>query len=88
MKQLAELEERQKDAILNVVDRVNLAACLIHLGRNAKAQELLETSLRQGRRDNALWVPLLLNLAAVYQEDDSLLQRALGLQREALDELA
>ena len=84
LKQLAELEERQKDAILNVADRVNLAACLIHLGRNAKAQELLETSLRQVPRDNALRVPLLLNLAAVYQEDDSLLQRALGLQREAL----
>lgn len=84
LKQLADLEKKQKDGILHVADRVNLGACLIRLGREAKAQEVLEESLRRVPHDHALRVLLLLNLAAVCQEDESLLPRALQLQREAL----
>lgn len=68
LKQLADLEKKQKDGILHVADRVNLGACLIRLGREAKAQEVLEESLRRVPHDHALRVLLLLNLAAVCQE--------------------
>lgn len=84
LKQLADLEQKRKEGVLTVVDRINLGACLIRLGREAKAQEVLEESLRQVSGGEALRGLLLLNLAAACQEDDSLLQRALQLQREAL----
>jgi tetratricopeptide (TPR) repeat protein len=84
-KQLAQLEMKQREGGLDVVDQVNLGACLIRLQNYAKAQEVLEGALRQVPRDSTFRFLLLLNLAAVCQEDDSLLQRALELQREALE---
>ncbi len=85
MRQLEELETKRKKGILNPRERVNLGACLIRLGRYSKAQEVLEESLRMVPRDSSYRFLLQLNLAAVCQEDNSLLQRALDLQREALD---
>lgn len=82
--QLAELEQKKKDGTLTVADRINLGACLIRLGRETKAQQVLEESLRQAPNDLGLRTLLLLNLAAACQEDDNLLPRALQLQREAL----
>ncbi|HTU22766.1 MAG TPA: tetratricopeptide repeat protein [Gemmataceae bacterium] len=84
LNQLAELEDKQKNGVLTVADRVNLGACLIRLGRETKAQQVLEESLRQVPDNHALRTLLLFNLAAACQEDDSLLPRALQLQREAL----
>lgn len=83
--QLRSLEAKRKDGALNAVDRVNLSACLIRLGRNPTAQEVLEESLRSVPSDDPYRVLLLLNLAAIYQEDDSLMQRGIELQREALE---
>jgi hypothetical protein len=83
-KQLAPLESKRNAGQLTVVDRVNLSACLIRLGRNAKAQELLEESLHRTAGDDPYRVLLQLNLAAIYQEDESLMQRGLQMQRDAL----
>lgn len=83
--QFAKLEAKRKEGELTAEDRVNLSACLIRLGRYAKAQELLEASLHRVARDEPYRVLLLLNLAAIYQEDESLMQRGIQIQREALD---
>jgi tetratricopeptide (TPR) repeat protein len=84
-KQFAQLEGKRKKEELTAVDRVNLSACLIRLGRYPKAQELLEESLHRLPPDDPNRVLLLLNLAAIYQEDESLMQRGIQMQREALD---
>ena len=83
--QFRALEAKQKDGALNVVDRVNLSACLIRLGRYPKAQKVLEESLQRVPADEPYRFLLLLNLAAVYQEDENLMQRGIQMQREALD---
>jgi tetratricopeptide (TPR) repeat protein len=83
-KQLAKLEERQRDGTLTSSDRVNLGSCLIRKGRYSKARAVLEESLRVVPPDNSVYFLLLLNLAGAYQEDDALLQRAIDLQTQAL----
>lgn len=84
-KQLAQLEAKQREGVFTVVDRINLGACLIRLQRYAQAQQVLEASLGAAARDDVFRFLLLLNLAAACQEDDNLLQRAVELQREALE---
>ncbi len=84
LQQFAQLETKRKEGSLGVADQVNLSACLIRRGRFAEAHQLLEGWLRQVPRDHPLRVLLLLNLAAAYQEDESLLQRGIEIQREAL----
>jgi tetratricopeptide (TPR) repeat protein len=83
-KQLARLEERQNNGPLSPIDRVNLSACLIRMGRYPKARAMLEESLRVVPSDNSVYFLLLLNLASAYQEEDALLQRAIDLQTQAL----
>jgi tetratricopeptide (TPR) repeat protein len=83
-KQLARLQEKQSSGALGDIDRVNLGACLIRLGRYGQAREVLEEALRLVPRDCPARFLLLLNLAAAYQEDDNLLHRALEMQRQAL----
>ena len=83
-KQLAALEEKKAGGALGDVDRVNLGACLIRLGRYDQARAVLEEALRVVSRDCPARFLLLLNLAAAYQEDNNLLQRALETQRQAL----
>lgn len=85
LKQLAGLEKKHNEGILGVTDQVNLSACLIRLGRSSKAQELLEAWLRQVPLDSPFRVLLLLNLASACQEDESLLQRGIEMQRQALE---
>ncbi|MHB1425488.1 MAG: hypothetical protein ACYC3I_20155 [Gemmataceae bacterium] len=85
VKQRHRLEAKKRESFLDIVDRINLSACLIRLGEYAAAQQSLEEQLRLVPRDNAFRFLLLLNLAAACQEDDNLLQRALDLQREALE---
>lgn len=84
-RQRSQLEAKQRQGSFDVADQVNLSACLIRMGEYAAAQQLLEKHLRLVPRDNSYRFLLLLNLAAACQEDDSLLQRALELQREALE---
>jgi tetratricopeptide (TPR) repeat protein len=83
-KQLATLEARQREGTLRPSDRVNLSACLIRMGRYNKAREVLEESLRVIPPDSSVHFLLLLNLASAYQEEDTLLQRAIDLQTQAL----
>ncbi len=83
-KQLARLEIKEKAGELTGVDRVNLSACLIRMGRYPAAQKMLEESLRVVPAGEPTRVLLLLNLASIYQEDDNLMQRGLQMQREAL----
>lgn len=83
-KQLAKLEERQRNGTLTSHDRVNLGACLIRMGRYPRAREVLEESLRRVPADNSAYFLLVLNLASAYQEEDALLQRAIDLQTQAL----
>ena len=84
-KQLAKLEKQQRNGTLTPVDRVNLSACLIRMGRYPQARALLEESLRVVPPDNSVYFLLLLNLASAYQEEDALLlQRAIDLQAQAL----
>jgi tetratricopeptide (TPR) repeat protein len=84
-KQRAQLEAKRRQGTLDAVDRVNLSGCLIRLGEFAAAQQWLEEDLRLVPRDSAFRPLLLLNAAAACQEDESLWQRALELQREALE---
>src|SRR5579875_2908249 len=51
-KQLAALEMRQRDGMLTPIDRVNISACLICMGRYPKARAVLEESLRVVRPDS------------------------------------
>jgi tetratricopeptide (TPR) repeat protein len=81
-KQLAGLHEK-RDA-LSDIDRVNLGACLIRMGRFNEARAALGEALRVVPADSPARFLLLLNLAAAYQEDNDLLQRAIDLQRQAL----
>ncbi len=84
-KQLAKLEEQQRSGTLTPIDRVNLGACLIRMGRFTKARETLEESRRVVPPDSSVYFLLLLNLASAYQEEDALLlQRAIDLQAQAL----
>jgi tetratricopeptide (TPR) repeat protein len=83
-KQLAQVLDKQKSGNLSAADRVNLSACLIRMGRYAKAQEVLEESLRVVQASEPNRVLLLLNLASIYQEDDNLMPRGIQMQREAL----
>jgi tetratricopeptide (TPR) repeat protein len=83
-KQLAKLEEQQRNGTLTPIDRVNLGACLIRMGRLTKARETLEESRRVVPPDSSVYFLLLLNLASAYQEEDALLQRAIDLQAQAL----
>ncbi|HEY7310146.1 MAG TPA: tetratricopeptide repeat protein [Gemmataceae bacterium] len=82
--QLASLQERKRAGTLSPTDRVNLGACLLRLGRFNAAREALEESLRAVPRDHPARFLLLLNLASAYQEDETLLQRAIDTQRQAL----
>jgi hypothetical protein len=82
--QLAALETRQRDGTLTPVERVNLSACLIRMGRYPQARALLEESLRVAPPNHSAYFLLLLNLASAYQEDEALLQRAIDLQTQAL----
>src|SRR5690348_12910135 len=83
-KQLARLEEIKRAGALGPTDRVNLGACLLRLGRFNAAREVLEESLRVVPQDHPTRFLLLLNLASAYQEDETLLQRAIDTQRQAL----
>jgi tetratricopeptide (TPR) repeat protein len=87
-KQLAELEIRQKEGVLDAADRVNLSGCLIRMGRFGKAEQLLEESLRVLPPDEPFRCLLLLHRAALYQElapdNAELQQRAVRFQEEAL----
>jgi len=83
-KQLAALEARQRHGALTPLERVNLGACLIRMGRYPKARTILEESLRVVPPDHSVYFLLLLNLASAYQEEDALLQRAIDLQTQAL----
>lgn len=85
LKQFDALRVKQLEGLLGVIDQVNLSACLIRLGRYAKAQELLDDWLHRLPRDNPWRVLLLLHLAAACQEDESLLQRGIEMQRQALE---
>jgi tetratricopeptide (TPR) repeat protein len=84
LKQFLELNGKKKSDTLGPIDRINLAACLIRLGRYNEARQSLEESLRVVAADSPSRFLLLLNLASAYQEDDNLLQRAVDTQRQAL----
>jgi tetratricopeptide (TPR) repeat protein len=83
-KQAADLEEKRRTDTLSPMDRVNLGACLIRLGRFSSAQALLNESLRVVPPDSPERFLLLLNQASAFQEDDDQLQRAIDTQRQAL----
>lgn len=84
-KQLAKLEQRQRDGTLTPRERVNLGACLIRMGRYEKARALLDESRRVVSPDSPFYFLLLLNLASAYQQEDPLLQqRAIDFQSQAL----
>lgn len=83
--QLAKLERRQRDGTLTPRERVNLGACLIRMGRYAKARALLDESRRVVSPDSPFYFLVLLNLASAYQQEDALLQqRAIDFQTQAL----
>jgi tetratricopeptide (TPR) repeat protein len=83
--QFAALEAKRREGTFDVRDRINLSACLIRFGRSAEARERLEESLRFVPPDHPYRFLLLLHLAAVNAADENLLQRAIDVQREALD---
>ncbi len=84
-KQLAKLEQQQRDGTLSPRERVSLGACLIRMGRYPQARAALEESRRVVPPDSPFHFLLLLNLASAYQEEDALfLQRAIDLQTQAL----
>jgi hypothetical protein len=82
--QFAALEAKRREGTLDVVDRINLSACLIRFGRSAEARERLEEFLRMVPPDHSYRFLLLLHLAAVNAADEALLQRSIDVQREAL----
>lgn len=84
LKQFTELDTRRKAGTLDPLDRINLGACLIRLGRYNEARQSLEESLRVVPLGSPSRFLLLLNLASAYQEDDNLMQRAVDTQRQAL----
>jgi hypothetical protein len=73
----AELEAREKEGALSTLDRVDLGACYIRMGRYQDAIRVLEA----GDRKHFL---VLANLASAYHSIDQL-DRAIAYQRQALD---
>jgi tetratricopeptide (TPR) repeat protein len=84
LREAAELEERKRIGGLGMLDRISLGACLIRLGRFSQAFTLLDEGVRAADRNEPGRFLLLLELARVYQEDETLLQRAVDTQSEAL----
>jgi tetratricopeptide (TPR) repeat protein len=81
--QLAQLQLKQSADALCTLDRVNLGACLIRLGRNPQAVTVLEDGRRLMAPDDPARFLVLTNLAtACYNLD--LLPRAIGYQEQAL----
>ncbi len=83
--QAAELERRRQDGVLIPSERVSLGGYLLRLGRLEEAIKVLEEGLRLAGPSEPTRFLLQLNLAAAYGEIDELLQRAIDLQKQALD---
>jgi hypothetical protein len=84
VRQVRELEDKQKTKDLTVKERVNLSACYVRLGRYQQAVQLLEET-RRGLKEDEPWRFLVLaNLAAAYEGEGQFPDRALDAEREAL----
>jgi hypothetical protein len=80
------LEKRKHDGALSPTERVSLGGCLLRLGRQREAMEVLREGERMLGRDEPARFLLLLNLATAYQQSDDPTWRPLALvcQAEAL----
>jgi len=83
VRQMADLEPRLALRAVSVVERADLGAIYIRLGRPERAIAVLEAGLKQTATDEPARFLLLANLAVAYQ-DINVLERAVEFQRQAL----
>jgi len=83
LEQLAQLEVKKSAGALCTLDLADMSGCLIRLGRNAKAVELLQGRRNDLAPDDPARFLLLANLATAYH-NIGLLPRAIECQEQAL----